>query len=49
MQADQTTVINLRPGGGNAGGHRGTRFSSSRFESASASFLPMLLNLSLLS
>ncbi|KAJ6295345.1 hypothetical protein OIU78_023379 [Salix suchowensis] len=35
MQADQTTVINLRPGGGNAGGHRGTRFSSSRFESAS--------------
>uniref|UniRef100_A0A6N2K1P4 MI domain-containing protein n=1 Tax=Salix viminalis TaxID=40686 RepID=A0A6N2K1P4_SALVM len=43
MQADQTTVINLRPGGGNAGGHRGTRFSSSALR------LPMLLNLSLLS
>ncbi|KAJ6862124.1 hypothetical protein NC652_039079 [Populus alba x Populus x berolinensis] len=37
MQADQTTVISLRPGGGSSGGPRGTRFSTSRFESASAS------------
>jgi translation initiation factor 4G len=37
MQADQTTVISLRPGGGSNGGPRGTRFSTSRFESASAS------------